>query len=238
MALAYSLNANAWFFVFLPGSVTGKIADAITGAEGDICVSSSAIVGETFNSANGNVATIKSLSGTSSRCKQPELPIRAKVEFKMSSTFSSKAGINLPDGYKPKGITDLQRFNGMLLIALNSLNDTGVAVTTVKHDVISDMDTYVNNVRVKSLDSLDEPEQSATEELMIKGLKAWRYETKGKLKNLFGTRYTYVMTIIQGDNEVLALNSWCKTNEYEKYKDEIEGIAFGVEGISSKEAAN
>ena len=56
-----STNANAWFFFFFP----------LPGARssGDTCVTESAKPGDTFRSANGNVATVKSLSGTSYRCK-------------------------------------------------------------------------------------------------------------------------------------------------------------------------
>lgn len=72
-----SSNANAWFFFFLPGSVTSKIGDAFTGAEGDNCVGSNAKVGDTIRLATGKLMTVKSLSGTSSRCTNAEHPIRA-----------------------------------------------------------------------------------------------------------------------------------------------------------------
>ncbi len=39
-------TANAWFFFWIPGSVTGKISDAITGSEGENCIGSSAKVGD------------------------------------------------------------------------------------------------------------------------------------------------------------------------------------------------
>ena len=41
--ILFSSNANAWFFFILPGSVTSKIGDALTGSEGENCVGPDAI---------------------------------------------------------------------------------------------------------------------------------------------------------------------------------------------------
>src|SRR5690349_21588412 len=95
--LCATTQANAWFFFFLPGSVTSKIGDAITGAEGENCVKAIAKVGDVLTSPSGNTATIKTLSGTSSRCRDPNLPIRALLTFNYS--FSSKAGMDVPEGF-------------------------------------------------------------------------------------------------------------------------------------------
>lgn len=67
------------FFVFIPGSVVGKISDGITGAEGEHCVGREAVVGGRIRMPNGEVMTIKSLSGTSVRCNDSRYPIRAAL---------------------------------------------------------------------------------------------------------------------------------------------------------------
>jgi hypothetical protein len=69
--------AHAWFFFFLPSSVTDKI----TGSEGDHCVASTASVGDRIVAPGGSVGTIKSLSGTSMRCTDSQRPIRAMLDF-------------------------------------------------------------------------------------------------------------------------------------------------------------
>jgi hypothetical protein len=67
-------NAHAaWFFFFIPGSVTGRISDSIAGAEGENCVGPSASVGSAIQLPNGTLMTIKSLSGTSVRCTKPRI---------------------------------------------------------------------------------------------------------------------------------------------------------------------
>src|SRR5665647_347815 len=83
-----STNANAWFF-FLPGAVTGKIADALTGAEGENCVGPNAKIGDLIRLGNGETRKVKSLSGTSIRCTNTELPIRALLE---TTTESAAVG--------------------------------------------------------------------------------------------------------------------------------------------------
>jgi len=230
---ALSTDANAWFFFFIPGSVTGKIADAITGSEGENCVSPDKKVGDTFRSPNGNVATIKSLSGTSSRCTKPELPIRALVEYSMSTSFTSSAGINVPDGFEPQSLNTLQKFNGGLLFAKNNTTDSGIYVATTKRDVVSDMMVFATNMRVSQAKQLDDPQQSEIERLTVNGVAAWRFETHGKTKNFFGTRYTYLTTLLEGDKEIIFINAWTRTGNYENQKDELKRLAEGVSGIKT-----
>ena len=79
--LAFSNSANAFFFFFLPGSATRAIADSITGAKGNICVKEGTQIGQILTSGNGNTAKVLSLSGTSSMCSNPAIPIRAELEF-------------------------------------------------------------------------------------------------------------------------------------------------------------
>lgn len=68
------------FFVFIPGSLIQKVSDGITGAEGEHCVSSVAKIGDKIRTPSGATYTVRSLSGTSSRCNEPGLPIRAALD--------------------------------------------------------------------------------------------------------------------------------------------------------------
>lgn len=77
LSALFSTSAHAWFFFFLPGSVTGAVSDAVTGSEGENCVGPNAKVGDNIRLPNGDIKSIKSLSGTSVRCTNPTLPIRA-----------------------------------------------------------------------------------------------------------------------------------------------------------------
>lgn len=74
-----ALTLQGCWIIFIPGSVVGAVSDAITGSEGDNCVGQSAKVGQIVKFADGGFGTIKSLSGTSSRCTDPIKPIRALI---------------------------------------------------------------------------------------------------------------------------------------------------------------
>ena len=80
LIIAACTQLSGCFFIFIPGSVTSAIADSITGAKGAYCVATSVKPGDRIN-INGQQGTVLSVSGTSSRCVQPNTPIRADVGF-------------------------------------------------------------------------------------------------------------------------------------------------------------
>lgn len=80
LALASLTQLGGCFFFFIPGGLLQKASDGLTGAEGDHCVSSSAKVGDRTGMPYGGSGEIKSLSGTSIRCTDPQRPIRARIE--------------------------------------------------------------------------------------------------------------------------------------------------------------
>lgn len=69
------------FFFYVPGSVIDSIGDSISGDVGNLCVPSTSYVGQRITAPNGKVGTVTKLEGTSRRCTQESLPIRAVVEF-------------------------------------------------------------------------------------------------------------------------------------------------------------
>lgn len=79
IALAMLLPLSGCWFVFIPGTLIQAAADGITGAEGEHCVSRAAKVGDRIT-VPGGTGEIKSLSGESMRCKDPNRPIRARIE--------------------------------------------------------------------------------------------------------------------------------------------------------------
>jgi hypothetical protein len=225
-------GANAFFFFFyIPGSVTGKISDALTGSEGDQCVKATAKVGDVIKSPNGNTATIKSLSGKSSRCRNPELPIRALLVFNYS--FSSKAGIDVPDGFEQKPLTDIQRFNGNLLHAENSHNNTGFFVSSRGRDASTDSAGIAQAIATRMIGTLEEAKTANEEELTVNGLRAFRFEVVGKLKVLFHPRRTYVVTLLEAPQELLVINAWTPTDDYDKNKEVLRQLVYRVSGLNS-----
>jgi hypothetical protein len=232
--LLASTSAHAWFFFFIPGSVVGKIGDAITGSEGENCVAEKAKVGDVLTSPTGNTAVIKSLSGTSGRCPKPELPIRAKLEFTYS--FSSKAGIEIPEGYEQKLLNETQRFAGMLLKAENSASRTGFLVSTRRRAPNADPAAVARSIGDSMTRLLQEGSAAHDEQLQINDMNAWRFEVAGKTKGLFGQSVTYLVTILEGNEELVVVNAWAPTGSFAKERQGLEKIAAGVKGIKTGDA--
>lgn len=69
------------FFVYVPGSVTTSVNDALTGEHGRYCVAREAKVGDRIHLPDGGVGVITALTsnGHSFACK-PKRPIRAEIE--------------------------------------------------------------------------------------------------------------------------------------------------------------
>ena len=76
---AVTAQISGCFFVFIPGSLIQKVSDGVTGAEGEHCVSRLAKVGDRISLPGGRAATVQSLSGTSVRCTNETMPIRAAL---------------------------------------------------------------------------------------------------------------------------------------------------------------
>ena len=243
--ILFSSNANAWFFFILPGSVTSKIGDALTGSEGENCVGPDAKVGDqtTFN---GVAMTIKSLSGNSSRCTDAVRPIRAllvpsTVATPAPSTLSSptlvqedttEAKIQLPLGWEILPIKDTMKGKGIVLYALNKTLDAGLFLTTIKRSGIADITTFVETRRTTQEANLREPKSSEISRLLTNGLNAWQFSTSGKLTN--GMRLTYLQTIYDGETEVVILNIWTLEGSFERQKDNFIKIAESLTGLRQR----
>ena len=207
-----SLNANAWFFFFIPGSVTRAISDAITSSKGNICVKETAKEGDNLTSPNGNTARILSTSGTSSICKNPALPVRAEIEFTFK--FNSKAGIDIPDDYENIVLTDLERYNGNLLkVRSKNSKNKGIIVTSTAKKQNFDISVWANNIEKTMLANPNLLNVKAVnpEQIKIKGMNAVRFQIQATLKGLFGDEITYLYTLIEGEDELVSINVYQPT---------------------------
>jgi hypothetical protein len=73
------LALQGCWFVFIPGSVIAAAGDALTGAKGQHCIGPNTKVGDLIMLPNGSKWRVESTSGTSTRCTNPEHPIRAEL---------------------------------------------------------------------------------------------------------------------------------------------------------------
>lgn len=71
------LALSGCWFVWLPGSVVSGAADAIQGLQGQHCVATNVKVGDKVKGPDGSMWTAQKLEGTSARCTNQFMPIRA-----------------------------------------------------------------------------------------------------------------------------------------------------------------
>ena len=64
---------------YIPGAAIDGIHDTLTGEKGKYCVAPHVQPGEQIRLANGTTGKVMSLSGKSTRCPDPQRPIRADV---------------------------------------------------------------------------------------------------------------------------------------------------------------
>ena len=232
-----SSNAYAWFFFFLPGAVTGKIADAFTGAEGENCVGSTSKVGDNIRLPNGEIKVITSLSGTSTRCTNPEMPIRALLGNATTSTPNhvSKSGIDLSDSWVQRPLTDAMKSNGSLLMAANRTSDTGLLLSAVSHQGIPDMMAYAVSRRSRQASAMTDVQQSEITQSTMNGIPIWRFTVAGKLKD--GTLFTYLMTLLESDREIVILNTWTPTANFVAQRETMEALATRISGLAGSTSA-
>ena len=227
MMLMWSLNANAWFFFFFPTSIFS--------GSGDTCIATDKKVGDTLPSPIGkdNTAEIKAISGTSSRCKGPNT-ILATVQFHMNT--NSKASIDIPDEYQPRKLplTDLERFHGILLSAVNkNTSNKGFTVFYRTRDISIAPEIYTQAVASSLMNVLKDAQTSNEEELTINGMRAWRFEVSGKVGAVFGSRVTYQITMLEGDKEYIMVNAYTTENKYEAEKEELGLLSSRITNIKN-----
>ena len=256
MGTCISFNAHAWFFFFIPGSVTSSVSDAVTGAEGKHCVGERVKVGDTIRLSNDSLMTVKSLSGTSARCVDPNFPIRALLESRNSlspanaslssiaTVATSTARLDLPDEWKENSLTDRLKAGRNVLYSTNRTRDTGLLLATVSRAEIKDTATYAGTRSAYIATLFDDAVRSPVKPLTINGASAWQFEISGKTTARVpvpigpGAAVTVLQTVYEGSKEIMILNSWATTANYQDQKTELQRIANSLTGIAPDTVAS
>lgn len=136
--ICLSFEARAWFFFLIPGSLVSRISDSVTGSEGDNCVGQQVKVGDSIRLSNGAIMTVKSQSGTSARCPDSNVPIRALLEPRTSPSTANtpvspvataaktEARLDLPGSWEQQPLTDRLRAGRNVLYSADKATDSGL----------------------------------------------------------------------------------------------------------------
>jgi hypothetical protein len=91
VALAACAPLTGCFVFFIPGSLVSKVSDGITGDRGAHCVPKYAKAGDKIKTPDGRIYVVASLSGTSMRCTDPDMPIRAELDLQSPTPAATAA---------------------------------------------------------------------------------------------------------------------------------------------------
>lgn len=223
------VHAHAWFF-FIPGSVTSAIADKLSGAEGENCVAESVKVGDTVVSSSGNTGIVRSLSGTTSRCANKSLPVRALVD--LTYTYKATATLELPAGFVAGPISSVQRWDGISLRAENRTNQTGVILLSRKRTPRFDATAAAHQYSESMSRTLDDVKIENQETPIVEGLKTIRYELTGKTRAGLGRAFTYLVTVFEGEEEVAIVSAYAGQGDFAGEREALKKVAAGIRGIA------
>ncbi len=210
----------------------------MTPRKDQICVAESLDVGRSFKNANGDLLTVKKLSGKSPMCKRPATPILAEVEFSASSTWQSTLSIELPEGYKQMDLTEKERFDGTRLRAVNKAKDVYIYVQSWdRRKTVQLFDLYVDAGKRDWATRGVNTKQTATEKLMIHGAKAQRWETEIPGSGFLAPSFTHLTTDLLGGSEVVYVDVMAQTKRFAALREEIKQIGESLTGLVDEEPA-
>ena len=228
-------SAQAWFFFYLPGSVTGKISDAISGAEGEHCVGADVKVGSQIRLANGEIKIVKSLSGTSSRCADAIHPIRALLDTVnlTSNTESSNIGIDLPmgqGGWTQRTIPESHKSSGVIFLGSQPTTDAWLSVSSTPRVGKVDLMSLARDRLANFRNGMTNANESEIISSTINGIPVLRFHISGQLRST-KNNLTYAWTVFDLANEVLIVTSWIPTVNWSFERQTLEKLPERISGL-------
>lgn len=236
LLLAQSSSANAFFFIFIPGSAIDALGDALTGATGDNCVRGNTSVGDRIRLTDGSIHEVLKLSGTSTRCQTSEFPIRALLGPPITAqTSPNKAafGIDLPAGWASVDMGTDIKAKGFLFQGINRTIDSGLLVSFVVRNGIINSDTFVKTREIAQESNLNDANSSQIDRFVLSKNRVWQFYTTGTLKNgsNAGKQMMYQTTIIEGKTQIVEIKVWAFPATFEAHKKELAAIARAIKGL-------
>lgn len=135
----------------------------------------------------------------------------------------------LPSGFAMNAVPDKLKGAGVAFYAINRALDTGLMVTPVRHEGITDLTAYANTMRASQVDRLKDATSSEVTRVEVGGRNAARYSVTGIHNNV---KLTYVTTLIEGHDQIIIVDVWTGATNAQQHMSVLEGLAGTVSGIS------
>jgi len=153
---------------------------------------------------------------------------------------STKVKVSLPDGWAEAPLTDAMKAGRNVQHSLNRTTDSGLLLATVPRAGITDMATYSTTRGAAAASRLDGARQSQLTKQMINGIQTWQTEITGITRasalipdTSAGMPITILQTIYEGRDEIIILNTWTSTANYQNQKAALQKIARSISGLDT-----
>lgn len=226
-------------FIFIPGFVIDKVADAFTGGKGENCVPASTKVGDLVSAGDGSLYRVESLSGTSRRCQTEAYPVRAELirmpQIAGHAVQQPKATLPLGYEWTPQTLTGAQKAAGLVLHATNSNIDAGVSLSVFARGQVVDMEAFALSRRAMLTSTVKNASQSEIARLTVANVPGWHYTVTGLDRD--GVTRTFAHTILEGSTEIALVSIWALPSAFERLTHEFEQLSASVTGLETRERA-
>ena len=149
----------------------------------ELCVATSAAVGQSEENVNSDRLILRSLSGTSPLCRDAGAPILAQADLVESDRFRSTLSITVPTGFSALPLTTKDRFDGKRFKGTDGV--TEYAVYSFARAAVPELDRYLETNRARQMQWLH-ASLTPVENLTIDGVPARRWETTTRSDALGG----------------------------------------------------
>lgn len=247
MAASFASPAYAWF-IFIPGSVTGAISDAITGDSGEHCVSRGASVGDVITDVAGGRWRVESVSGESMRCTSADKPIRAKLIpagvadrqphkplVSTTSLLPGKYEVTLSSDWRKQAIPSELRSKGVTGSYLHESGEWGLMYSSVSRVSYALNLWSFANYADSLPHQLVSAKQTKLEESKVGEHSIYSTEREGTLEQK--GRYRYLRTVFASGDDYVLLEQWTRAEAFDAYRLRMVQLAHSLAGLDADRVA-
>jgi hypothetical protein len=144
---------------------------------------------------------------------------------------SSNAQLELGDDWQQRPLQPGQDPKVVVLFAANKTTNTALTLGTIKRSDLGQIAVFAQTRQAALAANLTDAKLGSIESLMVGELPAWRYTVTGNAKRGNKVTWTYMVTIYEGRDEVIIVNTWTTLSNFELQQAEMHKIENGLSGV-------
>lgn len=195
------------------------------------CVGPDVRMGDNIVQPDGRITVIDTIYGSSDHCKSANFPVRVATVVATSppELRTTNARIDVPDHWDQRPLTDVMKANGSVLFMYNKESRSGLVLSTIKRDHVSDMTAFAESRLRRQLGKLTDAQPGPITTMEVNGIPAWRFEVAGRTKS--GTMLKYMNTLFEGEEEAVVLSTWTTVEAYDGQRELLASISDSLSGV-------